>query len=108
MSGQTEMGAMTLSTSRPAFPSARLAERMRATHTPRMTDLRPGAPMARPLVSAIVPTYNRAHCLPRALDSIYAQEGLGDQFDIEAIVVDDGSSDATSEVVREYPDLRFI
>ena len=40
----------------------------------------------KPLVSVIIPTHNRAHCLPRALDSVYAQEGLGEDFDLEVIV----------------------
>ena len=44
---------------------------------------------AKPLVSAIIPTYNYGQYLSHALDSILAQEGLGEQFDIEIIVVDD-------------------
>ena len=63
---------------------------------------------ARPLVSAIIPTRNRAHLLPRAIDSVLAQEGLGSQFDLELTVVDDASSDATPEVVRRYPTVRYI
>ena len=47
-------------------------------------------------VSAIVPTYNRAHLLPRALASIANQS----HRDIEVIVVDDGSSDETDRVVH--------
>ena len=62
----------------------------------------------RPLVSTIIPTRNRAHCLPRAIESILAQEGLGEEFELEAIVVDDGSSDRTRDVVRRYPGLRYI
>lgn len=63
---------------------------------------------ARPLVSAIIPTHNRAHCLSRAVDSIYVQEGLGESFDIEIIVVDDASSDSTAGVVRRYSGVRYI
>jgi hypothetical protein len=63
---------------------------------------------ARPLVSAIIPTRNRAHLLPRAIDSVLTQEGLGTQFDVELTVVDDASSDATSDVVRRYPAVRYI
>jgi glycosyltransferase involved in cell wall biosynthesis len=47
-------------------------------------------------VSAIIPTYNRAHVLPRALASI-ANQG---HRDIEVIVVDDGSNDETDRVVH--------
>ncbi len=63
---------------------------------------------ARPLVSAIIPTHNRAHRLSRAVDSIYAQEGLGEHFDIEIIVVDDASSDTTTGVVQRYGGVRYI
>jgi len=50
-----------------------------------------------PAVSIILPTYNRASFLPEALSSIRAQTWE----DWELIVVDDGSSDGTAEVVRE-------
>jgi len=38
---------------------------------------------ARPLISVIIPTHNRATILPRAFDSVYAQQGIGEQFDLE-------------------------
>ncbi len=63
---------------------------------------------AKPLVSAIIPTYNYGQYLGRALDSILAQEGLGQQFDIEIIVVDDASTDTTPEVVQRYPQVRYL
>src|SRR5262245_33740030 len=62
----------------------------------------------RPLVSVIVPTHNRAHCLPRALASIAAQEGRGESFDIEVLVVDDGSSDGTAQVMADHGAVRYI
>src|SRR5262245_29885941 len=62
----------------------------------------------KPLVSVIVPTYNRAALLPEALDSVYAQEGVGELFDLEVIVVDDASPDATPEVMRQYPGVKYI
>lgn len=61
-----------------------------------------------PLVSVIIPTRNRSSLLPRALDSVYAQEGIGEQFELEVIVVDDASSDATREVAHRYPGARYI
>jgi len=58
-----------------------------------------------PLFSAIIPTYNRAHFIARALDSVFAQE-LEDR---EVIVVDDGSTDDTADVLRRYePRIRLI
>jgi len=50
-----------------------------------------------PLVSAIIPTYNRAGLLRRALDSVAAQT----HRPLEAVVVDDGSTDQTPQVVEE-------
>lgn len=49
-------------------------------------------------VSVVLPTYNRAGYLPQALDSLVAQSRQPD----EIIVVDDCSTDATSEVLARY------
>lgn len=48
-------------------------------------------------VSVIIPTYNRAHTLPRAIDSVLSQS----LRPLEIIVVDDGSEDATPELMSE-------
>ncbi len=50
------------------------------------------------LVSIIVPTYNRAYCLQAAIDSVRAQS----HADWELIVVDDGSIDATPDLLERY------
>jgi len=50
-----------------------------------------------PLVSVIVPTYNRAHTLERTLGSIYAQTF----HDYEIILVDDGSTDGTGAFIEK-------
>lgn len=56
----------------------------------------------RPVVSVIIPTYNRAHLLRRTLDSVRAQTFA----DFEVLVVDDGSTDDTEAVVTGYDDAR--
>src|SRR5258706_8352926 len=63
---------------------------------------------AKPSVSAIIATYNYGHHLSNALDSILALEGLGELFEVEIIVVDDASTDATPEIVQHYPQARYI
>ena len=59
-----------------------------------------------PLVSVIIPTYNRALLIGETLDSVLAQT----YQNWECIIVDDGSSDNTDKVVSEYvqKDSRFI
>lgn len=51
-----------------------------------------------PTVSAIITTYNLGKMLPEAIDSVLRQ----DWKDLETIVVDDGSTDDTPEVMRRY------
>lgn len=53
-----------------------------------------------PLVSVIVPTYNRAWILAEAVDSVLNQE----YTDFELIVVDDGSTDETPQLLAAYGD----
>lgn len=64
--------------------------------------------MTRALVSVVVPTYNRAYCLPRTLDSVLAQT----YGDLEILLVDDGSRDETAELVRtrygREPRVKYI
>lgn len=55
-----------------------------------------------PNVSVIIPTYNRAHLLGRAIRSVLNQT----YQDFELIIVDDGSSDNTDEVVKSFNDVR--
>jgi glycosyltransferase involved in cell wall biosynthesis len=53
-----------------------------------------------PFVSVIVPTYNRASLLKRLLESLREQTYPADKF--EVLVVDDGSTDETPQVVEEF------
>ncbi|MGM8362775.1 glycosyltransferase family 2 protein [Flavobacterium sp. ARAG 55.4] len=61
--------------------------------------------MNNPLVSIIIPTYNRAHLIGETLDSVLAQT----YENWECIIVDDGSTDNTEAFVEEYKkkDARF-
>ncbi len=51
-----------------------------------------------PLVSVVIPSYNRLHCLPRAIASVVAQSHPA----IELIIVDDGSTDGTREWAASF------
>jgi glycosyltransferase involved in cell wall biosynthesis len=53
-----------------------------------------------PLVSVVIPCYNGARFLRAAIDS-----ALGQDYDVlEVVVVDDGSTDETAQVLGEYGD----
>ena len=55
-------------------------------------------------ISVVIPTFNRCHFLKRAIDSVLSQSVLAQQV----IVVDDGSSDGTVELLDTYDDLVSI
>lgn len=62
--------------------------------------------MNKPTVSVIIPTYNRAHLLPRAIESV-----LNQTYQVfEVIIIDDGSTDKTREVVKSFttPNIKYI
>lgn len=60
----------------------------------------------RPILSILIPTYNRATEIEGALNSIVRQEGLGN---IEIIISDNASTDNTEKVVKEFQSkYRFI
>ena len=54
--------------------------------------------MIRPTISILTPTYNRAHVLHRAYDSLNRQK----RRDFEWVVVDDGSTDHTSSLLVRW------
>lgn len=61
-------------------------------------DKRAGEKPSAGSVSVIVPTRNRADVIPRALESALAQEEVA----LEVIVIDDGSTDRTPELIRDW------
>lgn len=65
-------------------------------------EMMPPAPL--PTFSIILPTFNREKLVTRAIDSILMQ----DYRDFELIIVDDGSTDETMEVLWEYCDPRIL
>lgn len=60
---------------------------------------------SQPLVSVCIANYNGANMLRECLDSVLGQEG---DIDLEIIVHDDASIDASAEVLSEYPDVRLL
>lgn len=59
-----------------------------------------------PKVSVIVPTLNVAHYLPGCLDSVKANQYSSEN--VEIVIIDNGSSDATREIARKYTDKVFV
>jgi hypothetical protein len=57
-----------------------------------------------PFFSVIVPTFNRRPFLETAVDSVLEQTFSG----LELIVIDDGSTDGTKELISKYSDKRMI
>jgi glycosyltransferase involved in cell wall biosynthesis len=59
-------------------------------------------------VSVVIPTYNRAHCITRAIDSAVGQTYPG----VDIVVVDDGSTDGTEALIaKRYghdPRVRYL
>jgi glycosyltransferase involved in cell wall biosynthesis len=59
-----------------------------------------------PEISVIIPTYNRAQLLRKAIESVLAQEGV----DFEVVISDNCSDDGTPEVVAQFlhdPRVRY-
>lgn len=56
-------------------------------------------------VSVVIPTFNGAHRIGRTLRAIQAQSFKGD---VEVIVVDDGSRDATAAIVAAFRDVKLL
>jgi hypothetical protein len=61
-------------------------------------------PQHRDLVSVIIPTYNRACLVKEAIESVRSQTWKS----VEIIVVDDGSTDNTRQVVEAVPNILYL
>ena len=57
-----------------------------------------------PLVTVIIPTYNRAKFIATAIESVLAQT----YPNIQLLVVEDGSTDETASIVKNYPKAEYI
>ena len=60
--------------------------------------------MHEPLVSIIIPTFNRPDILPDTINNVLAQTWQNTQI----IIIDDGTSEKSMEVVKSYNDDRII
>lgn len=58
----------------------------------------------KPLISVIIPIYNRAHLIERALNSVFDQT----YENIEVIIVDDGSADDLTKVLTLYKNIHYF
>src|SRR5580692_1034819 len=60
------------------------------------------------LVSVIIPTYNRAHCVCRAVESVLGQT----YAEVSVLLIDDGSTDHTRALVNDTygkdPRVRYV
>ena len=59
--------------------------------------------MSTPLVSVVIPAYNHERFIGVAIDSVLNQT----MDDLELVIVDDGSTDKTAEVIKSYNDPRL-
>src|SRR5580658_8287975 len=63
--------------------------------------------MARPLVTALIDTFNQERYIERALLSVLDQDLSTSDFEI--VVVDDGSTDRTSSIIQKFaPRVRYL
>ncbi|MBX5438181.1 MAG: glycosyltransferase, partial [Thermoflavifilum sp.] len=62
------------------------------------------SPSPHPLVSVIITCYQQAHYLPEAIQSVLQQT----YPQVECLVVDDGSTDHTAQVARQFPGIRYL
>ena len=59
------------------------------------------------LISVVIPTYNRLPILRKCLNALENQFFIDDIHDYEIVIVDDGSTDGTTDWLRNNLNLRF-
>jgi glycosyltransferase involved in cell wall biosynthesis len=94
-------------------PSPRLAARYHEQSLPRIReDGTPARAMAHyPRYSIIIPAYNESARIPATLEAVVSAV-RAHQWDAEVVVVNDGSTDSTAQIVRDFavnfPEVRLI
>ena len=63
----------------------------------------PALTSCNPLVSIVIPTYNRAHCISQTIKSVIEQT----RTDWELIIIDNNSTDNTLEIISNFSDKRI-
>jgi hypothetical protein len=87
---------------RPRLRDARVLSARAQTHRTQSHEMSTDRSLSQPRVSVVLPVYNGAADVRRAIDSILAQTFR----DFELIVIDDGSTDATPGILDEVTDVR--
>jgi glycosyltransferase involved in cell wall biosynthesis len=71
---------------------------------PQSSSVRPDADRPGPQVTVVVAAYNAERFLRQTIESVLAQS----LANIEVIVIDDGSTDRTREILQRFSDPRLV
>jgi len=62
-----------------------------------------------PIIAVLITCHNRKEKTLSCIQALFDQKGLGEEFTIEVFLVDDASTDGTSEALRiQYPEVNII